>query len=66
MAAGLDADCRATAVAVADGVPAAVALVAVDAVAATAATEVVGCAPERDCRCKVELLVATACGDGVA
>jgi hypothetical protein len=64
-AVGLEADRRATDVAVADGEPAAVEFVAFDAGAATAATEVVGCAPERDCRCNAELLVTSACGDGM-
>lgn len=63
-AAALDADCRATAVAVAAGEPAAVELAAVEGGAATAATEIVGCAPERVCRCKAELLVSTVRGAG--
>lgn len=53
-------------VAVADGEPVAVEFAAFEVGAAAAATEVVGSAPERDCRCIVELLVATDRGDGTA
>jgi len=65
-AAVLEAERRATDVVVADGEPAAVEFAAFEAGAAMAATDGVGRAPVRDCRCSAELVVSTARGDGVA